>query len=386
MYLLNELLLSSPLVLYAAFRIRRLFSRSLFKNIFTVVFAIVVLGFPVSESLSHGSNAAWTRTLMRGGYYMLPLLLYVVLIVIFSDLILGLLRLLKILSRDTVQKPGFRKTRLAFYLIAPVVVVLGGIWNYGHLRYHEYAIDVPRKSSEIPRLKIAFASDFHLGEQTEDGFMARFVEKVNALNADIVLIGGDVLEGDRRDEALTRFEAEFRRIKARYGVYGVPGNHERFGGMRTDFFEKSGIRLLQDEVVKIEGAFYLAGRKDGRGGNRKPIADLLRDTPDDLPLVVLDHRPIDLEAASRTRADIQLSGHAHHGQLFPINFIADRQYELSWGHLKKGGTHFFVTSGIQLWGPRVRTIGYSEIVVVNVALRDGVRPASSRLPASPHPF
>jgi predicted MPP superfamily phosphohydrolase len=372
MYLLNELLLSIPLVLYAAFRIRRLFSRPLFKTLFTAVFALVVLGFPVSEFLSHRSSAAWTRTLMRVGYYMLPLLLYVVLIVIFSDLFLGLLRLLKLLSRDTVRKPGFRKTRLAFYIIAPVVIVIAGIWNYGHLRYHEYAVEIPRKSSEITRLKIAFVSDFHLGEQTEDGFMARFVEKVNALDADIILIGGDVLEGDRRDEALARFEAEFRRLKARYGVFGVFGNHDRFGGGRTEFFEKSGIRILQDEVVKIAGAFYLAGRKDaGRGGgNRKSIADLLRETPDDLPLIVLDHRPTDLEAVSRTRADIQLSGHTHHGQLFPINYIADRQYELSWGHLKKGETHVFVTSGIQLWGPRVRTIGWSEIMVIDVALRD----------------
>jgi len=372
MYLLNELLLSIPLVLYAAFRIWKLFSRPLYKAIFTAVFALVVLGFPVSEILSHRSSAAWTRTLMRVGYDMLPLLLYVVLIVILSDLMIGFLRLLKVLSRDAVRKPGFRKARLAFYLIAPIVIVLAGIWNFGHLRYHNYAIEIPRRSSEITRLKIAFASDFHLGEQTGEGFMSRFVDKINALDADIVLIGGDVLEGDRRDEALTKFETEFRRIKAKYGVFGAPGNHDRFGGLRTEFFEKSGIRLLQDEVVKIDGAFYLAGRKDaGRGGgNRKPIADLLRDTPDDLPLIVLDHRPTDLEAVSRTRADVQLSGHTHHGQLFPVNFIADRQYELSWGHLKKRETNFFVTSGIQVWGPRVRTIGWSEIMVIDVALRD----------------
>ena len=372
MYLLNELLLSIPLILYSALRIRMLFSRPLFKHIFTAAFALVILGFPVSEFLSHRSSAPWARTLMKVGYYMLPLLLYIVLIVIISDLVLGLLRLIKIVSRDTIRKPGFRKARLAFYIGAPILVVIYGIWNFGHLRYHTYAIEIPRKSSEITQLKIAFASDIHLGEQTEDGFMARFIDKINALNPDLVLIGGDVLEGDRRDEALTRFETEFRRIKARYGVYGAPGNHDRFGGLRAEFFERSGIRLLQDEVVKIEGAFYLLGRKDGgRSGNRTSIADLLRDTPDDLPLIVLDHRPADIEAVSRTRADIQFSGHTHHGQLFPINFIADRQYELGWGRLKKGETDFFVTSGIQLWGPRVRTIGWSEIMVVNVTLRDG---------------
>jgi hypothetical protein len=154
----------------------------------------------------------------------------------------------------------------------------------------------------------------------------------------------------------------------------VLGNHDRFAGARADFFEKAGIRILRDEVVKIDDAFYLAGRLDGgRNAGRKSAASVLAGATEDLPLILLDHRPTDLEAVSRTRTDIQLSGHTHHGQLFPINLITDREYELSWGHLQKGSTHFYVTSGIQLWGPRVRTIGYSEIMVLDVALRDGSR-------------
>jgi predicted MPP superfamily phosphohydrolase len=307
---------------------------------------------------------------MRIGYYALPFLLYIVLIVILSDLVLGILRLLKVLSRDTVRAPRFRKARLAFYLLAPTAVVAFGIWNFHHIRYHDFSVEIPRRSSDSAQLKIAFASDFHLGEQTEADFMARFVDKVNALKPDIVLIGGDVLEGDRRDYVLAQFEAEFRRIEAKYGVYGVLGNHDRFAGSRADFFDKAGIRILRDEIVKIDNAFYLAGRLSGRAAGRKSAADLFRNTPEDLPLVLLDHRPADIDAVSRTRADIQLSGHTHHGQLFPINFITDGPYELGWGHLLKGRTHFYVTSGIQLWGPRVRTIGYSEILVLNVALRD----------------
>jgi predicted MPP superfamily phosphohydrolase len=69
---------------------------------------------------------------------------------------------------------------------------------------------------------------------------------------------------------------------------------------------------------------------------------------------------------SKTRADVQLSGHTHNGQLFPINLITGKVYELSWGYMKKGNTNFFVTSGIRLWGPPVRTTGKSEIVVINI--------------------
>lgn len=374
MYLMNEILMTIPLILYVLLRVRNLFARMLFKNLWTAFFLLVCAAYPLAEVMSHRTAAVWTRSAMRWGYYALPWLLYIVLIVVGADLVLGFLRLVRALTRDVVRAPRFRRMRLAFYLAAPTLVVALGIWNFHHIRYHEYSVEIPRRSSAAAALRIAFASDFHLGEQTEADFMPRFVEKVNALEADIVLLGGDILEGDRRDSALSRFETEFRRIKAKYGVYGVLGNHDRFAGAGADFFDKAGIRILRDEVVRIGDAFYLAGRLDGgraggRPGSRKSAEALLGAAPEDLPLILLDHRPTDLEAASRTRTDIQLSGHTHVGQLFPVNLITDGQYEVSWGHLQKRGTHFYVTSGIQLWGPRVRTIGYSEIVVLNVALR-----------------
>ena len=237
-------------------------------------------------------------------------------------------------------------------------------------RVNDYTVEVPRRSSASTQLKVVFASDFHLGVLTEADFMDRFVALVNAQEADVVLLGGDILEGDRRGEAFDRFEAHFRRLRSRYGVYAVPGNHEGYGGVRDEFYGRADIRLLRDAVEKIDGVCYLAGRDDGgRSRGRKTIEALLDGLPDDLPLILLDHRPTDLENVSRTRVDIQFSGHTHHGQLFPINFITNREYELSWGYLKKRQTHFFVTSGVQLWGPRVRTAGHSEILLVRVELR-----------------
>jgi predicted MPP superfamily phosphohydrolase len=96
----------------------------------------------------------------------------------------------------------------------------------------------------------------------------------------------------------------------------------------------------------------------------------LRECDRSLPVIVLEHRPIDLDNVSRSGADILLSGHTHNGQLFPVNFIAKRHYELNWGYKLKNRTHVFVTSGIQVWGPPVRTAGASEILIVNVFFRD----------------
>ena len=99
------------------------------------------------------------------------------------------------------------------------------------------------------------------------------------------------------------------------------------------------------------------------------MAELLAATPPDLPVVLIDHRPTELAAAAASGVDVQFSGHTHNGQLFPVNFITALQYELSWGYKKKGPTHIFVSCGVQLWGPRVRTAGVSEILRVDVAFR-----------------
>src|SRR5512136_2761589 len=254
MYLLNELIFLSPLAVYVCFRVRRLIARRLFKNAFAVFFVFLVLGVPLAETLSHRSAGGWAKYLMIAGYYSLPLLLYLVLVVVLIDLAVGCLRLLKIVAKETVGSPRFRTIRLYTYLAVPAVVVILGILNYHYLRVKEYSIEVPRKSSELGQLKIAFAADFHLGALTERHFLERVVAKINALKPDIVLIGGDVLEGDRRDETTDAYEAQFRRIKSRYGVYAAPGNHEMHGENRRDFFDRSGIIFLQDAVKKIDEA------------------------------------------------------------------------------------------------------------------------------------
>jgi predicted MPP superfamily phosphohydrolase len=127
---------------------------------------------------------------------------------------------------------------------------------------------------------------------------------------------------------------------------------------------------LADTFVVIDNSFCLVGRNDRRSKNRKPIDELLDNISDHLPVIVLDHRPTDIQPVSKHGVDIQLSGHTHNGQLFPFNYIIKNIYELVWGYKKIRDTHFFVTSGIQGWGPPVRTTGNSEIMVINVDFKD----------------
>jgi predicted MPP superfamily phosphohydrolase len=182
-----------------------------------------------------------------------------------------------------------------------------------------------------------------------------------------LVFGGDIVEGDREDENMTGFEKLFREISTRYGVFAVLGNHEYYAGQdKGSFFDKSGMKVLCDTIMVIDNSFNLGGRYDSHFRTRKTIYDLMKYATDSLPVILIDHRPTEIDQVSRTAVDVQLSGHTHNGQLFPINLITRRVYQLSRGYRKIGNTHFFVTSGIRLWGPAVRTTGKSEIMVIDI--------------------
>jgi predicted MPP superfamily phosphohydrolase len=127
------------------------------------------------------------------------------------------------------------------------------------------------------------------------------------------------------------------------------------------------MKILCDSIVVIDSSFSLAGRYDSHFRARKSVDELLKPARDNLPVIIIDHRPTEIDQVSRSKADVQLSGHTHNGQLFPINLITKKVYELSWGHRKIGNTDFFVTSGISLWGPHVRTAGKSEIMIIDIS-------------------
>lgn len=369
MFLLDTLLLLSPFAIYAFVRVVQQVATRRSKAIYIAASVALAFGYPLAETLSHSGVGAWAKVVMIAGYCSLPFGLYLVLTVLASDCVVGVLRLLKLISRDTVRSPRFRRFRLAFWLIVPVIVVTVGLVNHQRLQVREYAIEVPRRSSAIDQLRIVFVADIHLNAITADDLLERLVSKINAAGPDIVLIGGDVLEGDRPDEDTHGYEAQFRRIRAKYGVYGAPGNHDRRIFERTRFFQNAGIHFLSDTVERIDDAFYLAGRNDRRSSDRKSVEELLSGVSRDLPVILIAHRPTDFEASKASGVDIQLSGHTHHGQVFPANLVTERQNPLSWGHLQQGPTQLFVTSGVQLWGPPVRTSGVAEIMLIKVRFR-----------------
>lgn len=375
MYLIAELILFSPLIVYAGVRVCRLILKPSHKRIFILLYVLLFLGYPVAELFSHRDIYAWARIPIIVSYCCLPYLLYFTLLVVIADFVIGLAKIVKPLQKDRISSAKFQKyQKICYFIILPALIVSAGAINNNLLRIKEYSIRLPQKSSTLKELKIVYASDFHLSQMTDAHLVERFVVKVNSLYPDIILFGGDILEGHGNGN-LELFGNQFRLLRAKYGVYAAPGNHESHSGTKDDFFANSGIKLLEDESENVDGAFYLIGRKDGHNAKTKSIEDIFKTAADDLPIILLDHSPTDIKNVSKSRVDLQLSGHTHNGQLFPVNLLVmPFEYELPWGMRIINNTHFIVSSGIQAWGPPVKTAGDSEILFINVTFYPEANP------------
>ncbi len=353
--------------IYLVFRINNLLIPKGKKLSFTLLFVLFFAAFPAAEILVDEDLSGHLIPLVIICFYTMPFMLYLFLLVLFFDGFLLLNLVFKWAPRGFINNGSFRKWGLITAISIPGLILMYGIINFNLIRVSEYSIDIPKKASKLENLSIAFISDFHVGDLTSIKFVERFVHKMESLEPDIILFGGDLLEGGHDNLRRSSAEKLFQQLDAPMGIYGVFGNHDRYGRQSShDFYRKANIVQLHDSTVIVDSAFYLVGRKDERNRSRMTAKQILYTLSDRLPVIMLDHRPTDIDAISKSRVDLQFSGHTHHGQLFPFNLITSDMYKLSWGHKKFGNSHFFVSSGIQLWGPPVRTIAKSEIMLVHL--------------------
>jgi predicted MPP superfamily phosphohydrolase len=348
--------------IYVFLRIRQLFIKKRNLPVYILIYLLIVSIYPLSNTIE---DSQLQNALEKITGFLLPYCLYLFLSILLTDIVLLVNLLFKIVPFAKLKNPDFRKKTFVLVLVLPVMVVIYGIINFNTIRTVNYRIEIPGRASAGRKVTIAFLADFHLHDGIDIDFVRRYASKIKEINPDIVLYGGDIIEDRNAGQQITEYEKIMRDIKAPLGSFAVLGNHEHYSGNDSgSFHAKSGIILLRDTVVTPGNLFNLGGRNDRE---RKPLNGLLQMAKPELPFILIDHRPTDVIDVSRSPVDVQFSGHTHNGQLFPINLITKSMYEISHGHRKIGNTHFFVTSGIRLWGPPVRTISRSEIVVVNIS-------------------
>ena len=345
------------------------------KVVFMAAFIALALAYPLGRVLmALGRNSLSSPFIMAGSFHMV-VMLYGFLGAVIIDLVRLLNAFVHFLPKSFSARPG--PTGLVLFLAVAGITALSiaaGAYNAVRPRTVELALNIPKKAGGMERLTIVLASDLHLGTLVRRSRLEKVVERINALTPDIVFLPGDIVDETvtAKDEA--EFSAIMKRLRAPLGVFAVPGNHEFYSGLERNlaFLRACDIKVLEDEAVNVAGAFVLVGRRDPSSltpkESRLPIRDILAKYgfDDRLPVILLDHQPAHLEEASRAGVDLQLSGHSHAGQLFPLDIINRKVWELNWGYLRKGNTQYYVTSGVGTWGPPVRTGSRPEIVRIHL--------------------
>ena len=345
---------------------------------FIPVFWFLAGSFILGRFLERAIPCNVTEMFTWIGSFWLAAMAYFVIIVLLLDLTRGFNHLFHFLpSALYTDYPG---TKLAVFFVSIVVVaitLLSGFINARNPKTTRLEINIPKKVEGLSQLTIALASDIHLGTLIGKCGAQRLVNGINRLNPDIILLAGDIVDEDLKPVIRRNLGETLRNLHAKYGVYAITGNHEYIGGAveAVKYLKAHNIKYLQDTAVLIDGKFWLAGRDDRdisrfTGNKRKSLDELLKDVDRSYPLILMDHQPFQFQDVVDQGVDLQLSGHTHHGQIWPFNYITKAMYEVSWGYKKKGRTHFYVSSGFGTWGPPIRLGNRPEIVYITVHFKD----------------
>jgi predicted MPP superfamily phosphohydrolase len=290
----------------------------------------------------------------------------------FWFLLTGLIYLLNRLFRfipKTITHSVFRRIQaIAGYTIVIIVLIMG-YHKFTHPTLVEKEITIQKPGGKYKDLKVVAFSDLHLGIAIDKKKLQKYVQLINNQHPDLILFAGDMVDNNALPLNVEKMQEEINQLQAPLGMYMCLGNHEYLSGITPslEFLRKTNMTLLIDSVVQIDDSFWIIGRDDKQGNPfRKSLEALVAQTDPSQPLFLLDHEPYLLEEAENNGIDLQLSGHTHHGQLWPVSRFVDHVYEVGHGYKQKVNTHIYVSSGLGLWGPPFRVGTQSEVVVFNI--------------------
>jgi predicted MPP superfamily phosphohydrolase len=279
-----------------------------------------------------------------------------------------------LIAMPFLQTPRFETLSEVTAWIALGLATFATLVGFLNARRVARIVDVEIPLKQLPEalsgFTIAQISDLHVGPTIKRQYVDGVVDAVNALDADVVAVTGDVVDGRVAD--LSGDTAPLARLTAKHGAFFVTGNHEYYAGERewTAEFQRLGLRVLMNEhvVIEREGArIVLAGVADFSAHHFNPRqksdpAEAVRDAPADASVrILLAHQPRSAFAAVAAGFDLQLSGHTHGGQFWPWNYFVPLQQPFTAGLHQLRQLRVYVSRGTGYWGPPKRFGSPSEI-------------------------
>jgi uncharacterized protein len=345
-----------------------------YRTWFIIGFWLVASAFVLARFLERAYPCNFTEVITWIGSLWLGAMAYF----FFAIVLIDLGRLLNSLFHifPSAFYVNYEKTKLIALGVTVCIVfitVLAGFINARLPRIKNLDITIPKTVSGDKTMKIVMASDIHMGTLIAKRRTNWLVNRINSLEPDLILLAGDVVDEDLKPVIRRNLGETLSTLKARLGVYGITGNHEYIGGVEEAcrYLTEHGVKMLRDTSVLVDNRLYLVGREDRdkprfTGKPRKSLEEVMQPVDRSYPVLLMDHQPFRLEQAARQGVDLEVSGHTHHGQLWPFNYITKAIYELSWGYKKIGGTNYYVSSGFGSWGPPIRLGNRPEIVVITL--------------------
>jgi len=341
---------------------------------YSVSFWFLAISFIVGRVMERSYLGRISDFFTWVGSFWLAAMLYLFLIVALIDVLRVVNHFVpffdKIIPLTIIDKPWIITVGVASGVF---LLIFFGHINTIYPRNHALTIDLSGKSTNRKQLTMTVVSDIHLGTIVGKKRIQRIVNEINKTKPDVILLAGDIVDEDLAPVIRENLGETLTQLKAPLGVYGITGNHEFIGGVEpaVKYLEAHGIKMLRDTMIELIENVYVAGREDIQGNrfvgkNRKTLDEIFNSKNDSSTVILLDHQPAAINEAVQHKVDVMLSGHTHHGQLWPLSYITKAVYQVSWGYQKFDETNVYVSSGIGSWGPPVRIGNRPEVVTVTL--------------------
>jgi len=344
------------LVIYKA--VVSILSLSLVWRIITgIILAILCLSFILASVLTFNFNNLFTRIYYTISATWLGFAFYLFLSSCVYALAMGVLR---IFGADiTLSWFGILCLALA------VIVSVYGTVHASTILIKNVNVALPNLPAKWQGKKAVWISDIHLGDVYGQNFSKEIVAKINDLDPDIVFIGGDLYDGVKVNESA--IIEPFAGLHPALGTYFITGNHEEFrdDGSYLKAVKNLGIHILNDEMVVIDG-LQLIGVDDRDSTNPAKFQEILFSLKinKNEASILLKHQPFQLGEAESAGISMQISGHTHKAQMFPLNIFTHFLFKgYDYGLKMLGNMAVYTSSGVGTWGPPLRVGSDSEIVV-----------------------
>ncbi len=310
-------------------------------------------------------------------------------IVVFFTYTVGISMLLYLLNTFLKGHAFWDKIYLFIPLLLGLLIIIYGLYNMKDIVMTTYNIHNKKINDNYKAILI---SDLHYGVSLSNDELQKYCDDISKLNPDFVFLAGDIVDEKTTNEQMKSAFKILGSINTKYGIYYTYGNHDKstytnkknytVDELKTTITDNN-ITILDDDKKYINDDILLIGRSYD---NKKPINEIIGEGDNDLYIIVIDHIPLEYKSNRENGVNLELSGHTHNGQIFPLG-LAQKVYnkitngnnddslvnnihkmsDMVYGKYEKDDFVGIVTSGIAGWGIPIRTESKSEYVLINLS-------------------